>query len=117
LNKTGTPHRESKRHNKRSVILASDASNACDSAGFFWIWKHHSGARNISRIADKEFSAAVLDTTNKLVNGGGFGYFERVAYSHYTRNILTDWIAPASVITVDTAKPHMQVQVDLSRPS
>jgi hypothetical protein len=112
---TGVPKRWAPRFDPD--ILASDASNACDSAGFFWIWKHHSGARNISRIADKEFSAAVLDTTNKLVNGGGFGYFERVAYSHYTRNILTDWIAPASVITVDTAKPHMQVQVDLSRPS
>jgi hypothetical protein len=97
-------------------IVASDPLNACDSAGFFWVWKHHSGARNINRISDKDFSPEVLKRVNILVNGGGFGYFDRIAYQHYTRNILTDWVAPASTITVDSGKPHIQVQVDLSRP-
>jgi hypothetical protein len=98
-------------------IVASDVANACDSAGFFWVWKHHSGARNINRVADKQFSASVVDRINKLVNGGGFGYFERFAYSYYTRHILSDWISSANMLTVDTAKPHVQVQVDLSRPT
>lgn len=112
---TGVPKRWAPRFDPD--IVASDVANACDSAEFFWVWKHHSGARSVNRVADKQFSASVVDRINTLVNGGGFGYFERVAYSYYTRHILGDWIPPANTVTVDTAKPHLQVQVNLSRPS
>ncbi len=111
----GTPKRWAPRFDPD--VIAANSENACDSAGFFWIWKHHSRARNINRVADQPFSCVGIDRINKLVNGGGFGYFERVAYSHYTRHVLTDWVAPSAVMTVETAKPAVRVQVDLSRPT
>ncbi|SAL28303.1 hypothetical protein AWB71_01667 [Caballeronia peredens] len=96
-------------------LLATDSLIACDSGGFFWIWKHHTGTRNISRIADQGFNEITIDKINKLVNGGSFGYFERFAFSYYTRNILTDWIPPGIELVVNTPK-HKRVKVALTRP-
>ncbi len=111
---TGVPRLWAPRYNPD--ILASDPAHASESGAFYWIWKHHSGARDINRIADRGFKAEVIDMINKLVNGGGFGYFERFAYSHYTRNILTDWVPPDVTVTVRTPRNGVSVNVDLSRP-
>ncbi|MGF6697001.1 putative chitinase [Paraburkholderia sp. MM5496-R1] len=97
-------------------VVGADSFAACDSGGFFWIWKHHDGTRNISRVADLGISGATIDKVNKLVNGGPFGYFERFAFTWYTQNIFTDWIPAAAKINVATPR-QATVFVDLSRPS
>jgi hypothetical protein len=61
-------------------------------------------------------SEATIDKVNKLVNGGSFGYFERFAFTWYTRNIFTDWMPAAAKINVMTLR-QATVVVDLSRPS
>jgi predicted chitinase len=109
----GTPKRWAKRFNPDSV--ANESILACDSGGFFWVWKHHTGTRNISRVADWGFSEVTIDKINKLVNGGSFGYFERFVFSFYTRNILTDWLPGEGDLIVTTPK-HTRVKVDLSKP-
>jgi len=96
-------------------ILATNSHAGCDSGGFFWIWKHHDHTRNISRVADLGFLDTTIDRVNKLVNGGSFGYFERFAFSWYTRNIFTDWIPENMEFTTPTPK-HIFVRVNLSRP-
>ncbi|MEX3952925.1 M23 family metallopeptidase [Paraburkholderia sp. EG287B] len=110
----GVPKRWAPRYDPD--VLASDSLAACDSGGFFWIWKHHDGVRSISRTADLGISPETIHRVNVLVNGGGFGYFERFAFTWYTRDIFTDWIPPSARVNVATPK-HTTVVIDLSRPS
>ncbi|WP_027803844.1 M23 family metallopeptidase [Paraburkholderia dilworthii] len=111
---TGVPKRWAPRYNPQ--LLASNSAVGCDSGGFFWIWKHHDGTRNISRVADSGITEQTIDRVNKLVNGGSFGYFERFVFSWYTKNIFTDWIPTAQKVDVTTPRQHVVVQIDLSRP-
>lgn len=69
-------------------MLTSDSLAACDSRGFFWIWKHHDGVRSINRTADFGISPEAIHRVNVLVNGGEFGYFERFAFTWYARYIF-----------------------------
>lgn len=85
-------------------LIAKNSHHACDSGGFYWIWKRHGGTRNISRVVDDGFTGVAVDKVNKLVNGGAFGYFERFMFSWYTRNIFTDWIPPTDEIAVETPR-------------
>ncbi|WP_250533937.1 M23 family metallopeptidase [Caballeronia sp. AZ10_KS36] len=111
---TGIPRKWAPRYNPD--LLATDASIGCDSGGFYWVWKHHSGARNISRVADDGIQERTIDKVNKLVNGGSFGYFERFAFSWYTKNVFTDWVPPANKITITTPKAVV-VEIDLTKPA
>ncbi|WP_327205051.1 M23 family metallopeptidase [Paraburkholderia kururiensis] len=96
-------------------VLSANSLAACDSGGFFWIWKHHDGARHIGRVADLGISPETIHRVNVLVNGGFFGYFERFAFTWYVRDIFTDWLPSAMKISVTTPR-HATVVVDLSRP-
>ncbi|WP_413185661.1 hypothetical protein [Paraburkholderia sacchari] len=110
----GTPKRWASRYDPD--VLATDSLNACDSGGFFWIWKHHAGTRNINRVADLGISAETIHRVNILVNGGYYGYFERFVFTWYARSILTDWVPPDIRVNVATPR-HATVAVDLSRPA
>ncbi|WP_175797362.1 M23 family metallopeptidase [Burkholderia ambifaria] len=95
--------------------LVSDPINACDSGGFYWVWKYYGHARNINRTVDSGFVVATIDKVNKLVNGGVFGYFERFVFAWYARNIFTDWL-PSDVELVVATPRRTSVRVNLSRP-
>jgi predicted chitinase len=95
--------------------VASDSVLACDSGGFYWIWRPHMKTRNISRVADLGFTGPAIDKVNKLVNGGSFGYFERFAFSWYVRSILTDWIPESSEMVVETPR-RVSIRINLLRP-
>jgi len=110
---TGIPKFWAPRYNPE--LLAIDSAAGCDSGGFYWIWKHHDGARNISRVADWGILEKTIDRVNKLVNGGSFGYFERFSFSWYAKFIFTDWIPMAIKVNVKTPK-GVVVEVDLARP-
>jgi hypothetical protein len=102
---------------KLQIDLVSILVLALIITGAILIWGEYAGImRNINRVADQGFTPFAIDRINKLVNGGSFGYYERFAYSHYTRNILTDWIAPDSTVTIATPRGGVNVRVDLSRP-
>ncbi|WP_144161586.1 M23 family metallopeptidase [Paraburkholderia sp. BCC1885] len=64
-------------------IVASNHSNACDSAGFFWVWKHFMGISNISRVADTGIDTETIGRISVLVNGGGNGYDDRQQYAAF----------------------------------
>ncbi|MFC4519839.1 hypothetical protein [Cupriavidus pinatubonensis] len=96
-------------------LIAKSSSYACDSGGFFWVWKHYDGSRNINRVADSGFTGSGVDKINKLVNGGSFGYFERFLFSWYTRNIFTDWIPSSNELSLETPR-QVAVVCDLTKP-
>jgi predicted chitinase len=108
------PKRWAPRYNPE--ILLTDPLIACDSGGFFWVWKHHDRVRNISRVADWGFTTQAINRVNILVNGGGNGYYERFDFSWYTRYIFTDWVPPSVHVDVRTPRHNVVVRVDLSRP-
>jgi len=71
-------------------IVASDGLNACDSAAFFWVWKHFMGHINIDRISDEDFTVATVGQTSVLVNGGGNGYNERQQFAAFIKRYRSD---------------------------
>ncbi|MEX3931952.1 peptidase M23 [Paraburkholderia phymatum] len=71
-------------------IVGEDPYSACDSGGFYWISKSFSEGMNINRVADREYSPSNVGLINRLVNGGGNGYYERQCYSAYILDVLGD---------------------------
>ncbi|MGY3041063.1 putative chitinase [Rhodanobacter sp. TND4EL1] len=96
-------------------IIATDPYNACDSGGYYWVSKHHSGVTNINRKCDEAYSAVVIGKINAFVNGGGNGYHERQAYTFYSLRQLTDSIGTGSVVSITT--PRGPVAVNCLRPT
>ncbi|RQR58560.1 hypothetical protein DIE19_19265 [Burkholderia sp. Bp9126] len=109
----GPPRQWAPRYNPDA--LARNSIIACDSGGFYWVWKYYGGARNINRTVDAGFASSVIDKVNKLVNGGSFGYFERFVFSWYTRNVFTDWVPDDVELMIGTPR-RASVRVNLSRP-
>lgn len=97
-------------------IVAENKYNACDSGGFYWTSKRFSLGININRIADKEFSPKNISIINKLVNGGGNGYYERFAYSYYTKRQVMDEIDDNKEITVTPPHPRREILIDMTKP-
>ncbi len=95
-------------------IIASDPYNACDSGGFYWISKHHSGVININRVADRPFSVASVGRVNVLVNGGGNGYEERQAYTAYCMRLLSDDFSQEQEVVLET--PRSTIRVNFLEP-
>jgi predicted chitinase len=95
-------------------IIATVPYNACDSGGFYWVYKHHSGVININRVCDQDFTPVTVGKINKLVNGGGNGYHERQAYAAYNMRILSDDTNTETEVQITT--PHNPVRVNFLRP-
>jgi predicted chitinase len=71
-------------------IVANNAYNACDSGAFFWIKKNFTGQSNINRLADKDITTELIGRMSLLVNGGGFGYDERLQYAAFIERYRGD---------------------------
>jgi hypothetical protein len=97
-------------------IVAEDAGHACDSGGFYWVSKSFSQGPSINRIADKEFSASNVGFVNRLVNGGGNGYYERQAYSAFMLRILDDGVDVAETVSINPPHPKNAVLANMLRP-
>ncbi|WP_042268915.1 hypothetical protein [Paraburkholderia heleia] len=88
-------------------IVVSVSSNACDSAGFFWIWKHFMGVANILRIADMGITTVTVGRMSILVNGGGNGYDERQQYAAYLLRYRGDTTESTTSETLNFARQRI----------
>lgn len=84
-------------------IIASDPYNAADSGGYYWVSKHHDGAYDINSVCDHGVTEQTIGRVSVLVNGGGFGFFERQGYAHYVARFLSD---DTSETRTATFNPH-----------
>ncbi|MEB2610037.1 M23 family metallopeptidase [Burkholderia cenocepacia] len=99
-------------------VVAESADHACDSGGFYWVSKYFNKKLNINRIVDEDFSASSVDFVNRLVNGGGNGYYERQAYSVFILHVVGDRVEVGfdGVELVTPPHPKKSVLVSLLRP-
>lgn len=88
-------------------IVTSNHSNACDSAGFFWVWKHFMGASNISRIADTGIDTETIGRVSVLVNGGGTGYDDRQQYAAFVLRYRGDTTEAVASKTLTYARQRI----------
>jgi hypothetical protein len=96
-------------------IVGEDPYAACDSGGYYWVSKHFSGHININRVSDQEFSPASVGTVNRLVNGGGNGYYERQAYAAFLVRVLTEDTSVDTVRQITLPAPRGNISVNFSR--
>jgi predicted chitinase len=97
-------------------IIAENLEYTCDSGGFYWVSKNFSQGTNISRVADKDCSASDVGFINRLVNGGGNGYYERQAYAAYMLRILCDGTDTSETVSISPPRPKSAVVVSMLRP-
>lgn len=98
-------------------IIATNPYNACDSGGFYWVSKHHSGTININRVCDQDFTPATVGRVSVLVNGGGNGYYERQAYAAYNYRHLSDSVESTTESIINSPPPKAQVRANFSKPT
>ncbi|RQR43639.1 peptidase M23, partial [Burkholderia sp. Bp9140] len=97
-------------------IVAESADHACDSGGFYWVSKFFRRELNINRVVDADFSASSVDLVNRLVNGGGNGYYERQAYSVFIMCAVGDGAEVDGVVLVTPPHPKKAVLANMLRP-
>ncbi|WP_373225121.1 M23 family peptidase [Enterobacter cloacae complex sp. ESBL7] len=95
-------------------IIADDTYCSTDSAGFYWVSKHHSHVLNINRVADQGLSTETIGRCSVLVNGGGFGYFERQAYTRFSYFYLNDNVLNSLIETVSVRKSVEEVDIKIN---
>ncbi|BCF92796.1 MULTISPECIES: hypothetical protein [Paraburkholderia] len=88
-------------------VVATNSFDACDSAGFFWVWKHFMGQANIHRIADEGITTESVGRMSILVNGGGNGYNERQQYAAFVSRYLSDSTERTSSGTLTVARQRI----------
>ena len=94
-------------------IIGEQGYEACDSGGYYWVTKSFSEGLGINRIADRRFSAASIGFVNRLVNGGGNGYYERQAYTAFMVRYLSDSIDLDALMTLEPPAPKSTVVVNM----
>ncbi|WP_321888920.1 peptidase M23 [Paraburkholderia bannensis] len=97
-------------------IIAENVEYACDSGGFYWVSKCFSQGFSINRIVDKDFSASNVGFVNRLVNGGGNGYYERQAYSVFISRVLGDGLDVDEAVLINPPHPKSAVLANMLRP-
>jgi len=97
-------------------IVGEDPYASCDSGGHYWVGKHFAGHININRACDQEFSPTTVGLVNRLVNGGGNGYYERQAYAGYLMRLLTEDTSTEIVQQVNLPAPKSGIAINFSRP-
>ena len=83
---------------------------------FYWISKAFSEGININRVVDREYSEANVGFVNRLVNGGGNGYYERQAYTVYMLRYLTDTAESSLTVDIIPPAPKSNVRANMTRP-
>jgi hypothetical protein len=96
-------------------VILSSPDLVCDCAGFFWVHKHHRGARNINRVADSGVSPDSISRVSVLVNGGANGFYERQAFGQVAARALLDSVDGAQAETFNPAN-RQRITVNFSRP-
>jgi hydroxyethylthiazole kinase len=97
--------------------VATNAFDACDSGAFYWISKATSRTGiNINEVADRGVSPESVGRVSVLVNGGGYGYFERQAYAVYVFGFRGDSViyAPNTSFASTHGQTTRQVYVDFT---
>ncbi len=97
-------------------IVGENAHEACDSGGFYWVSKAFSEGMSINRVCDRDYSASNVGMINRLVNGGGNGYYERMAYSEYMVRQLLDSHENSTTITINPPAPKSAVTANMAKP-
>lgn len=102
-------------------IIASDAHNACDSAGWYWVSKAiGNGQININRVCDRGMNDAAIGRVSTLVNGGGYGYFERQGYAGFVIQYLGEDLPRSDEIQVQISRgkvtENIRVNYSTQRP-
>ncbi len=93
-------------------LIGENIYEACDSGGFYWVFRPFSLGININRISDRAYSADNTGFVNRLVNGGGNGYYERQAYTAFMLRKLTDSTEVGSQVNI-TATDKATVRANL----
>ncbi len=98
-------------------IVAEDSFCATDSAGFYWVSKHHSHEVNINRVPDNGITSESIGRCSVLVNGGGYGYFERQAYTRYAFYYLNDAVITDTkeIVEVQKGSSTVKITVDYTK--
>lgn len=96
-------------------LVGEQAHEACDSGGFYWVSKSFSEGININRVADRQYNEANIGFVNRLVNGGGNGYYERQAYTAFMIRALSDATDMATSITLTPPAPKASVLANMLR--
>ncbi|GLQ48614.1 hypothetical protein ACFFJT_16515 [Dyella flava] len=100
------------RYDPQTICESLDLT--CDSGGFFWIYKHHDGVRNINRVADLPVNQASIARVSILVNGGGNGFYERQAFSLFVAKRLTDMTNVDQMCTFTPPKCSKSITINYS---
>jgi predicted chitinase len=96
-------------------IVGEDPYAACDSGGHYWVGKHFAGHININRACDHAFTPTIVGQVNRLVNGGGNGYYERQAYAAYLMRLLTEDVSVDVTRNIVLPAPKNSITVNFSR--
>ncbi|NWA63826.1 M23 family peptidase [Pantoea sp. B9002] len=93
--------------------ISDNSFSAVDSAGFYWISKHHSKSININRVSDKGLNSENIGRCSVLVNGGDYGYFERQAYTRFCYYYLNDEIRDVYIERLSISKGRNSIDVTI----
>lgn len=94
-------------------VISDSPAPACDSAGLFWTFKHHDGARDINRVADFELNSVTIARISVLVNGGGNGFYERQAFGMVAAEYLGDVVSNGLEINIAPQNKSISIVVNL----
>ncbi|WP_455843809.1 M23 family peptidase [Pantoea agglomerans] len=97
--------------------ISDNSFSAVDSAGFYWISKHHSKSININRVSDKGINSENIGRCSVLVNGGDYGYFERQVYTRFCYYYLNDEIRDVYIerLSISKGRNNIDVTIDYTK--
>ncbi len=96
-------------------LVGEQSHEACDSGGVYWVSKQFSEGININRVVDRIYNESNTGFVNRLVNGGGNGYYERQAYTAFMLRVLTDGTATATQVSLTPPAPKAAVRANMER--
>jgi hypothetical protein len=91
-------------------VLKTNSIIATDSGCFYWAWQ------KINRKCDNGIEPSDVNGINIAVNGGGFGYYERQAYTKYLARYFLDGTDTSASEEFITPRNHISVRVSYEKP-
>ncbi|QFZ85824.1 peptidoglycan DD-metalloendopeptidase family protein [Variovorax paradoxus] len=96
-------------------IIASDAHNSCDSAGWYWVSKAIGNRQtNINQVCDQGMTSAAIGRASVLVNGGGYGYFERQGYALFAIQYLSEASPRTDEVQIQISHGRMTASISVN---